>query len=269
MPLSPDDAYLPECRGLLSQGDIYLAPAVMVWSADAFRAMPVIPPAPSRPGDTVFTPAWGRSTASQAPMVTLATSWTPVLVLSHDCEIDKEFNEYVELLIREGLPEQEAERRASTVRELDRYVLVSPLLPYVDAELAPGRWEAVRSGRKIGYFPLPPMPAYEDAEFFIHLSRICTVERRLLSSSYKVASLSEAARSLLRFKLAEAHASRNLSVVSKLEAAIGRKIADVRTLKVKRQEATVALVMEDGSEVQVGARADVEFHVAERTRLPE
>lgn len=269
MPLSPENAYLPECRGLLSQGDIYLAPAVMVWSADSVRAMPVPPPAPSAPGNTVFTPAWGRSAASQAPMVTLATSWTPVLVLSHDCEIDKEFNEHVEMLVREGVPEDEAERRASSLPGLDRYILVSPLLPYTEGELAPGRWEAVRTGKKTGYFPLPPMPVYEDAEFFIHLSRICTVERRLLSSTCKVASLGEPARSLLRFKLAEAHASRNLAVVSKLEAAIGRTVVDVRTLKVKRQEATVALVMEDGSEVQVGARADAEFPGAERTRLPE
>jgi hypothetical protein len=74
---------------------------------------------------------------------------------------------------------------------------------------------------------------------------------------------------LLRFKLAEAHSSRNLSVVSKLEAAIGRGITDVRTLKVKRQDATVALVLDDGSEVQVGARADAELPVPDRARRAE
>jgi hypothetical protein len=37
-------------------------------------------------------------------------------------------------------------------------------------------------------------------------------------------------------------------------------------MKVKRQDATVMLVLEDGSEVQVGARADMELPVAERTR---
>jgi hypothetical protein len=181
MPLAAESAYLPEHRALLSQGDVYLSPAVMVWSADAFRAMPLIPPAPEHPGETVFTPAWGRSNASRAPMVTLATSWTPVLVISHDCEIDKEFNEYVDALIRAGIAEQEAEARASALSELDRYVLVAPVLPYDERELASERWDAVKTGRKIGYFPLPPMPAYENAEFFVHLSRICTVERRLLS----------------------------------------------------------------------------------------
>jgi hypothetical protein len=269
MPLAPDAAYRPQPRSLLSQGDIYLAPTVIAWSAESFRAMPVVPPAPRRSGETVFVPAWGRSSVSAAPLVTLATTWAPVLVLSHDCEIDKEFNEHVDVLVRGGMAEEEAEQQASGMPELDRYVLVSPLLAYDERELAAERWEAVRAGQKIGYFPLPSMPRFENAEFFVHLSRICTVERRLLSPGYKVTSLTEPARALLRFKLAEALSSRNLSVVSKLEAAIGRQIADVRTLKIKRQDATVSLVMDDGSEVQVGARADAEVPLAERTRVPD
>lgn len=267
MAIAPDAFYLPETRALLSQGDVYLTPTVTVWSEEAFRAIPAIPPAPEEPGALVFTPAWTRTAAPLAPpVVTLATRWAPVLVLSHDCEIDKEFNEQVDALLRDGVPEAEAIARASGNPELDRYILVSPLLPYHEQELAPARWDAVRAGQKIGYFPLPPMAAYERAEYFVHLSRICTVERRLLSPAYKAASLSEQARSMLRFKLAEALASRNISIVSKLEAAIGQRITDVRTMKVKRQDATVMLVLEDGSEVQVGARADQEFPVPERTR---
>ena len=269
MPIAPEAFYLPETRPLLSQGDVYLAATTIVWSEEAFQAIPLIPPAPEEPGALVFTPAWTRASAPLAPpVVTLATRWAPVLVLSHDCEIDKEFNEQVDALVREGVPEAEAMARAGNDPALDRYVLVSPLLPYDEQELAPARWDTVRAGQKIGYFPLPPMPAYEDTEYFIHLSRICTVERRLLSPRFKAASLSEPARSLLRFKLAEALSSRNISLVSKLEAAIGRRITDVRTLKVKRPDATVMLVLEDGSEVQVGARADMEIPIPERTRQP-
>lgn len=269
MGLAPDSFYLPEPRPLLSQGDVYLAPTTIVWSEEAFQAIPLIPPAPEEPGALVFTPAWARASSPLAPpVVTLATRWAPVLVLSHDCEIDKEFNEQVDALVREGVPEAAAMAQAGGDPELDRYILVSPLLPYDEQELAAARWDAVRAGKKIGYFPLPPIPAYEDAEFFVHLSRICTVERRLLSPEYKAASLAEQARSLLRFKIAEALSSRNISVVSKLEAAIGQRITDVRTMKVKRQDATVMLVLEDGSEVQVGARADLEFPVVERTRQP-
>lgn len=268
MPLGADAFYLPEIRPLLSQGDVYLAPSVMVWSAETFQAILLIPPAPEQPGEIVFAPAWTRTPAPMAPpLVTLATSWAPVLVLSHDCEIDKEFNEQIDALVRQGIPEAEAQARVEGKPDLDRFVLVSPLLPYNEQELASERWDAVRSGQKIGYVPLAPMPAYEGAEYFVHLSRICTVERRLLSPGYKAASLSEQARSLLRFKIAEALSSRNISVVSKLEAAIGHRITDVRTLKVKRQDATVMLVLEDGSEVQVGARVDLEIPNADRTRL--
>lgn len=269
MPMAPEAFYLPENRPLLSQGDVYLAPTAIVWSEEAFQAIPLIPPAPEGPGALVFTPAWTRGSSPLAPpVVTVATRWAPVLVLSHDCEIDKEFNEQVDGLVRDGVAEAEAMVRASSDPELDRYILVSPLLPYDEQELAPSRWDAVRAGQKIGYFPLPPMPAYEDTEYFIHLSRICTVERRLLSPVYKAASLSEQARSLLRFKLAEALSSRNISVVSKLEAAIGHRICDVRTLKVKRQDATVMLVLDDGSELQVGARADLDIPPPERIRQP-
>jgi hypothetical protein len=267
MPVVSEAFYLSQPRPLLSQGDIYLAPTVMVWSEETFQAIPLIPPAPESPGETVFTPAWTRgSTPLAPPSVTLATSWAPVLVVSHDCEIDKEFNERVDALVREGVPEAEAMASAGGNPELDRYILVSPLLPYQEQELAPPRWDAVRAGQKIGYFPLPSMQAYEDMEYFVHLSRICTIERRLLLPAYKAASLSEHARSLLRFKLAEALSSRNISVVSRLEAAIGQRIADVRTMKVKRQDATVMLVLEDDSEVQVGARADQELPAPERTR---
>lgn len=267
MPITPEAFYLPEPRPLLSQGDVYLAPTTIVWSEEAFQGIPLIPPAPEEPGTLVFTPAWTRTQAPLAPpVVTLATGWAPVLVLSHDCEIDKEFNEHADALVRDGVPEEEALARAGSEPGLDRYILVSPLLPYDEQELASTRWDAVRAGQKIGYFPLPPMPAYEDAEYFVHLSRICTVERRLLSPAYKAASLSEQGRSLLRFKLAEALSSRNLSVVARLEAAIGHQITDVRTIKVKRQDATVMLVLDDCSEIQVGARADMEVPAPERTR---
>jgi hypothetical protein len=267
---SAKPSFLPNARPLLSQGDVYLAPSVMVWSAETLPALPLIPSAPAAVGDTVQVPAWnpGAEEDGVVPHVTLATSWVPVLVLSHDCEIDKEFNEHVDALIRAGSDEAEAIARAAPMWELDRRILVSPLLAYEDGGGAERRWEAVRAGRKIGYFPLPPMEGFGGAEFHAHLSRISTLERRLLTPRTKLASLNEDGRALLRFKLAEALASRNLSVLSRLETAIGRRIEDVRTLKVKRGEASVALVLDDGTELQVGASSDPDPPLAERTRPP-
>jgi len=245
--------YLAEARPLLSQGDIYLAPSVVIWSGETHRVA-IVPPAPSSPGQVAYVPAWSGD--GVAPSVTLGTSWTPVLVVSHDCELDKEFNETVDALVASGTGEEDAIEAASADPSLDRYVLVSPLLPYDDRVVRRERWDAIRAAQKIGYFPLPPIAEYEDAEFLVHLSRISTVERTLIESCPKVGSTSEQARALLRFKLAEAHSSRNLTLVSRLESAIGQAIADVRTVKVKRGDATVALVLESGDELHLTARAD-------------
>jgi hypothetical protein len=62
--------------------------------------------------------------------------------------------------------------------------------------------------------------------------------------------------SVLRFKVAETLASRNLSLVSKLEAAVGCTTTDVRTVKSRSSSTTVALVLDDGDEMQVDAKVD-------------
>jgi hypothetical protein len=271
MPARSSPAYLPSPRRLLSQGDIYLAPWAMVWSAQTHAAPPVVPPAPERIGETVHAPAWLPTGAAEGgvPEATLATSWLPVLVLAHDCEIDKEFNEAVDTMVEAGVPEDEATLSAGQRPDLDRYITASPLLPYDDTVVAPEKWEAIRAARKIGYFPFPPMPAFEGAEFLVHLARVSTVERRLLSPRFKVASLADEHRALLRFKLAEAYASRNLSVMSKLEAAVGKRIDDVRPLKAKRSDLSLALVLEGGDELHVMVKADAEAPQPERTRLQD
>ncbi len=251
----------PVHREHLSQGDVFLAPsAALYWAEDAAPA-PVGPAVPPAIGQAVTVRAWGRpglgSTAG-APPVAVRIAWTPVMVLSHDCEIDKEFNEQVDRHLRENptVTEEAAVAHFASRTDLDRHVLVTPLLPYDEAVVPTWKHEGIRQSNRVGYIPLPPMPDYEGAELFVHLARISTVDRQLLATHYKVVSLSEPARSLVRFKLAEALASRNLSVVSKLEAAVGRHIVDVRTLKTRSASATIALVLDNGDEVQVDAKID-------------
>jgi len=273
MALAPERFFLASPRPQPSQGDVYLAPATTVWSGLSMSAPPTIPQGPRSPGQSIATRAWELAPAAHehTPEVTLATSWGPVIVISHDCEIDKEFNEYVDALMKTGVSEDDAISQATARDDLDRFILVSPLLPYAPEVVAEERWESIRSAQKIGYFPIPAIPGFGEAEYLLHLSRISTVERRLLVPRYKAASLGDDARALLRFKLAEALASRNLSLVSKREAAIGRRLEDVRTLKTKRQDATVALVWDDGTELQVAAKAGRDAAVSERNRvvLPE
>jgi hypothetical protein len=266
--LAADAFYRESPTKLTSEGDIFFAPWTMAWSGETEPAPPVVPVGPDSQGMRSLVPAWtsGPGAAANAPRVTLATTWAPVVVVSHDCEIDKEFNDHVDALIRDGIDPSEAVSRASARHDLDRFILVSPLLPYQPDIVPEARWTSIRANQKIGYFALPPMPGAEQAEFCIHLSRIATIERRLLRMESKIASLTEPARALFRFKLAETLAARNLSVVSRLEAAIGRRIEEVRTPKVKRQDASVALVLDDGSELLVGAKADAGEAVPERTR---
>jgi hypothetical protein len=180
------------------------------------------------------------------------------MVLSHDCEIDKQFNEEVERFLAEnpGSNEKEVVAYVSAREDLDRHILVSPLLPYAEEFAPEWKHESISRGGRIGYVPVPAVPQYDDEGFFVHIAQVSTVERRLLAPGYKVASLSEPARAVVRFKIAEALASRNLSLFSKLESAVGRTIADVKQLKSRNSKATVGLLLDDGTELQVDVKAD-------------
>lgn len=268
--MPPRPFYLPEVRPELSQGDICLAPTTMIWSSTIVEAPPVIPAAPDELGQPIFVPGWQRtlSTPELVPGIALELVFSPVLVLSHDCEIDKEWNEWIEMRIADGWSEADAEAEASARTDLDTRILVSPVLGYASDILPERSWDAVRAAQKIGYFPLPVMAAFGGAEFLVHLSRACVIDRNLLHRPVRVLSLSEEARQILRFKLAEVLASRNLSVLGRLEAAVGRRIGDVKVLKRKRSDVTVALVLDDGSEVQVGVKSDAPPD-APASRLPQ
>ncbi len=65
-------------------------------------------------------------------------------------------------------------------------------------------------------------------EAVVSLGRAATVERRLLQPHLRLATLTEAARGVLRHKLERTYATRDASVLEELEAAVGQTIADVR-----------------------------------------
>jgi hypothetical protein len=276
-PLGSPAAYFRDDRhDTLYQGDIILAPTVVAWSA-ASRPAPdeagVVAPAT---GHRFLTP-WQSIEELEAPTdllapppVTLEVAYRPAMVLSHECEIEKEFNEFV--AGHEPLGEAEVQRaitQATSRWDLDRYVLVTPLLDYHVSEVAEEKWPAIRSAQKIGYFPVLPLPnAPPPVPTFVHLSRVTTVERRLLAFARTLASLTPAAVHLLRIKLAETLSVRNLSVVSKLEAAIGHGIVDVKTLKQGRSGITVALRLDNETDLTVDVKADPKTIRPERTRDP-
>ena len=173
-------------REHLSQGDLFLSPSAILCAADDAQLTPVSLSLPPAVGQRVTVRAWGRpdltgvAAASAAPAVAATVLWTPVIVLSHDCEIDKEFNEQVGrfLTAHPEAIEEDVIASYSGRWDLDRYVLVSPLLPY-DEEVAPAwKHEGIRQAGRIGYFPVPPVDGYGGMEFLVHLARVSTVERR-------------------------------------------------------------------------------------------
>ena len=82
-----------------------------------------------------------------------------VMVLSHDCHLDKEINIAARALLKadRNLSENDAYTEAENDGTLDRFVIVSPL---VDIDLVPvARNQNARAdllaGRTVSYFPLP------------------------------------------------------------------------------------------------------------------
>lgn len=202
-------------REQLSQGDIFLAPTAILQDLNELEVSPDRSSLPPVVGERRPVRIWGRpgtQTEGAAPAVGATVSWTPVMVLSHDCEIDKQFNEEIDRFLRNnpGSDENEVVADMSGRGDLDRHILVSPLLPYEEAFAPAWKHDSIAQGGRIGYFPVPAVPHYSEEGFFVHLAQVSTVERRLLAPGYKVASLSESARALIRFKIAEALASRNL-----------------------------------------------------------
>lgn len=201
-----DHFYLPVAAEQVSQGDLFLVPTCTAWAAESRAdsgpaAAVAFPP---RIGASVLTRAWEESAALERGVSSTAveTRWGPALILSHDCEIDKDFNEEVDRLIaEEGLPESDAIQIASRNPDLDGFVTVAPLLSY--GEIPEHKHPGIRSGQRIGYFPLQPIPGFGTAEYAVHLTRIATVDRQLLTSGLKVASLEPEMVRRLQYKVAE------------------------------------------------------------------
>ncbi|MBV9110374.1 MAG: hypothetical protein JO306_13260, partial [Gemmatimonadetes bacterium] len=147
-------------------------------------------------------PAWRSSPTT--PDAVVEAWWTPVLVLSHDCHLEKDFNERVRQLMADGVAEDEAVTEASADPSLDPFAVVAPLQPYAD--FPEHRHASLRSGDRIGYFPLDLLPG-DGGDYVVDLGRVATVSVMLLPQRLKVASLAPAPLGELRYKLAETYAA--------------------------------------------------------------
>lgn len=246
------DFFLDSLKDQLSQGDIVLAPTAVLWSDDT-RAPEFMIPSPPELGGHVEVPVWDSYDGAEAPLTVAEVRWSPAVVLSHDCELDKEFNRAVSEYLESGdITEEEAIARASADSSLDPYVLVTPVLGY---EVVPEEMhEGIRQGQTIGYFPIPPAPLFDDEELLLDLRRVTTVDRQLITRYEKLASLTQEAAGVLRYKLSEAMAWRSLAVLPEIEAMVGQTVRDLEISRKSRKKTALALHLGDGSVVHLEIR---------------
>jgi hypothetical protein len=120
-------------------------------------------------------------------------------------------------------------------------VPVAPILPYPQLRFT--NPAAVRQAQPTGYFPILAWPGQVD-EGYLDFTRTVPVSRQLLWGP--AAALSESARRILRWKLAQFYAVRNLSIDAEIERAVGKTITAVRIVADQRDRLIVDLELNDG-----------------------
>ncbi len=165
------------------------------------------------------------------------------IVVTHDCQLDKEWNRRVRELEKAGTETQAAEREATADMTLDRALIVSPLVDPNDLRVERGN---LLAGRIIGYLPVPAHPEQLVGECVADLTYQCTIDRL---DVVKVASISETARKELRYALIQLDALRTADLGFEIEAVVGRTIKKVEVPA--RDPLTVRIQLDDGKVIQL------------------
>lgn len=236
----PESYFAPDSRAYYQQGDIVLAPAVVLESGD-------YPPSlvEGRPaiGESLVTPVWDDAPlGAEAGRLVTSIRLCPVAVTTHDCTLDKEFSRRVESLRnRQNMPLESARTLAASDLSLDRYLNVAPLVPY--AEAAPSTPDALKQNKVLGYFPVCRDEMRGTDECVVDLLQESTLDRNLIVA--RIGIMSDDARAAFRYALARFWVFRGPKLGFELEDAIGKRIDDVAI----SDDGTLAvdLTLSDGS----------------------
>ncbi len=212
----------------------------------------------------VLAPAQG-----DAPGLDAVGTRCLVMVVSHDCQLDKELHLAARRLRKENseLTEEAAYARAEDDASLDRNVVVSPVVGLSSISAAGGTVDSslLSAGRIVGYLPIPMQPPVMPQEAVVELTVRVTVDRLALSS--RVASLTDDARIQLRYALARMDSLRIPDIGEELAAAVGSRIKAVHRPDAKRP--TVTIELENGQHLELLPRpAAPPPEGAGRTRRP-
>ncbi len=231
--MRPDEFY--EWHDEPRQGDIVLCGVSRIIAADHHT------PAQWESLDAHFVQiddAW-----EQGHPLDLAAGIGLAMVVTHDCQLDKEWNQRVRELEKGGMPLERAEKEASADTTLDRTLVVSPLVD--PSDLRGGRGNLL-AGRVIGYLPVPQHAENLVDECVVDLTYQCTVDRR---DVIKVTSISEPARKQLRYALIQLDALRTADLGFEVEAVVGRTIQKVEVPA--RDPLSVRIQLDDGQVIQL------------------
>jgi hypothetical protein len=217
------------------QGDIVLCGVARVIADDRHS------PGPWEPIDSHFVQiadAW-----EEGRPLGLAAGISLAMVVTHDCQLDKDWNQRVKELQRGGMTQERAEEEASKDATLDRALGVCPLVD--PADLRGGRGNLL-AGRVIGYLPVPQHPESLIDDCVVDLTYQCTVDR---VDVVKVAAVSEQARKQLRYALIQLDALRTADLGFQVEAVVGRTISGVDIPA--RSPLEVRIRLDDGQELRL------------------
>lgn len=200
----------------LQQGDILLAPFVRLSEE----------PTPPQIGSWIETPLQVKSpngTGFAAPYTLV--SWGPVLLLSHDCFLDKEFNQRYRELRNEGKKKGEATAIADADPTLDRWITVARIVA-IDSDEGDSptrnRSSAILGGSVVGWYPLEANVERGIIQGAADLTLPCVIDRMLIASRH--ASLTASSRNRLRLAIARTGALRTPERGFELEEIVGDRI---------------------------------------------
>lgn len=245
------DAFYNEHDEAPQQGDILLGAVARVVGTDDFAPLRWRLLDEAR-AELLPTRSMGRL---GLPAVRVAAGRALVMVTTHDCGMDKEFNAAVtELMGPDGtaMSEEAAMRRAEDRDDLDRSFQVSPLVDPGTVHVAGNAVELdlLMAGRIIGYLPVPELVVNGRLVIpasVVDLGYRTTLDR--LAYTQRITCISEQARQQLRYALARMDVLRSPSLEAALSDAIGQRIVKARVHK--KNPLLVQLSLEDGGTVEL------------------
>ena len=223
------EALLVPAGGGLSQGDLVIAPIARV------STNPLVTPDPWDRLDEHEVRV--RRGAHADEDIYLAAGRALLMVTSHDCHHDKEWNESVRRHVKAGVDQDAAEQLAEDDDTLDRTFQASPLVPLDD--FLPGKRGDLRAGRVVGYFPVPQNYDVGVPEAVVDLTYRVTVDRFAVEE--RLYGLDATGRAQLRLCLARFDALRSVNLGAELEAAVGSRIVEVSVQRARPMEITLTL----------------------------